>query len=123
MLFMAEGWLSTMMSEGDSLRQYLTAIDSEPRLDHVSFPRQLAQARHGDQVARSLILGSSLRTASTAAHEWATTRGRLIDLDMIQEANAALVSTFEHFSGWKLDEFSVLVEREVLAHLDRLYEQ
>ena len=112
---------TTTSAAFDELKAALRADGVEACLARLV--EQLAQARHGDQIARSLILGSSLRTASTAAHKWATTRGRLIDLDMIQEANAALVSALDHFSGWKLDEFSELVEREVSAHLDRLYER
>jgi hypothetical protein len=101
------------------LAEYRSVVGHADGLNHVSFALLLARCRKGDDAAKRSISGALLRQTLRVAEDWSNSRTVGIDMDMIQQANAALWNSIDEFSGVRLDDFEQFLARRIGEHLEQ----
>lgn len=103
--------------DDDLLTIYRTRVESLTPMDQNAFGTALSQHRAGSEAAGRAISEATLRVALQAAEEYISATRDSNPLDVVQEANAALMHALQTFTGATLVEFEEHARKNVRASL------
>jgi hypothetical protein len=103
-----------------SIQVYRSAIGNQPACTDPWFAEVLSRSRSGDEEALREISGRCLTHVLDTVERRFPNRDEEGLLDIIQDANAALLRAIESFPGASADQFLAHLDRELGRELDSL---
>ena len=99
------------------LATYKKIVQEQAALAEADFQNLIAKGQQGDENALRQIAASCLKSCLNVVEQRFPQLDDAKQLDMLQEANAAMMGAIATFPGKKIPELTVHIEQAIIRHL------